>query len=366
MSIAFVALCAAMYLAGSFISSGVDPIQGIYAAMLLAFGATGVVIRRRRPGNPIGPIFLGAAFAAALAEFTHALADRTGSGVLAAYASASWIPLMLPPLTFLLLLFPDGRPLSPRWRKLVWCAAAGMVLERAAVFLRPGPLEDYPEIQNPLGTAAAEPMEALASLLLLVALVGSPISLIRRMRRAVGVERQQLKWLAYAGAFAAAALLIGLALLGAGVPEGPIYVVMMTGVLALPVAAATAIVRYRLYDLDVVVNRALVYVVLTATVAGAYLGSVLLLQLVLPARSDFAVAASTRAAAAVFVPARRRIQAAVDRRFYRRRYDAQRTLDAFGARLRDEIDLDALSGELRLVAADTVQPVHVSLWLAHR
>ena len=209
---------------------------------------------------------------------------------------------------------------------------------------RPGHISDYPTISNPYGVKGlGDPLQGLGALLLLVAVIGSPWSLALRFRRAEREERQQIKWLALAGATAAVTLVIALLLYD--VSEAAANVSILLSVLALPVATGIAVLRYRLYDIDVVINRALVYAALTATLAATYLGSVLLLQLALEsltAGSNLAVAASTLAVAALFRPARARIQQAVDHRFFRRRYDAARTLETFSARLRDEVSLDAL------------------------
>jgi hypothetical protein len=270
-------------------------------------------------------------------------------------------------VTFLLLLFPDGRLLSRRWRPIAWCAAAGIAGVFVGNSLHSGNLEDFPKVANPYGvdSPAIEALTGIGYLALLVGLVGSITSLIVRFRRAGREQREQIKWLMWAGALAVAIFVVGIAgydLWGAGVANTAI----LLGVLGLPVATGMAILRHRLYDIDVVINRTLVYGALTATLALAYLGSVLLLQLLLRPlthQSNLAIAASTLAVAGLFRPARTRIQAIVDRRFYRRKYDAAVTLEAFSARLRDEIDLSSLSSELQAVVTETMQPAHVSLWL---
>jgi hypothetical protein len=210
-----------------------------------------------------------------------------------------------------------------------------------------------------------DPLTGLSFLVLIVGIGGSAASLIVRFRRATGEQRVQIKWLALAGALVA--VIFPIALVGYGVwGEDVSNVAIMLSVLSLPVAAGVAILRYRLYDIDVVINRTIVYGALTVILAGTYLGSVLVLQLLLnglSGDSGLAVAASTLGVAALFRPARARVQGVVDRRFYRRKYDAGRTLTAFSTRLRDEVDLEALSSELRAVVDDAMQPSHVSLWL---
>jgi hypothetical protein len=361
------------------ISRGNEILPLMVRAIAIVFAGVGGLIATRQPDNAIGWLFLGAAVAAGVAGLASSYADywvedRPGPALLgetaAWYGSLSWIPWILVPSTFLLLLFPDGRLLSRRWRPVAWCAALGIGGVFVAAGLTPGPLEDYPEVANPFGldSLLLDPLTGLAVLLVVVGLVGSSASLVVRFRRARGELRQQIKWLAFAGVVAAVTI-IGATASYDLVGQDIAYAAIMLSVLGLPLAAGIAILRHRLYDIDVVINRTLVYGALTATLAGCYLGAVLLLQLVLSGvteGSGLAVAASTLAVAALFRPARARIQEAVDRRFYRRKYDAQRTLGAFSTRLRDQVELGALSGDLRGVVRETLQPAHVSLWLRER
>jgi hypothetical protein len=345
-------------------------------AIALVFAGVGSLIATRQPGNAIGWIFLSVAVTAGLAEVAHAYADywvggSGGSEALAKtaawYGDLSWIPFILMPATFLLLLFPNGHLLTPRWRPIAWCAALGIAGNFVTTGLTAGPLEDYPQLMNPYGVTSSllDPLTGLSFLVLIVGIGGSAASLIVRFRRATGEERVQIRWLALAGALVAVVFPIALVLYDVW-GEDVSNVAIMLSVLALPVAAGVAILRYRLYDIDVVINRTLVYGGLTVILAATYLGSVLVLQLLLnglTGDSGLAVAASTLAVAALFRPARARIQGVVDRRFYRRKYDAARTLTAFSARLRDEVDLVTLDAELRGIVAETMQPAHVSLWL---
>jgi hypothetical protein len=345
-------------------------------AIALVFAGVGALVAARHPRNPIGWIFLAASVAAGLGALAHAYAEYwyEGKGGVDAlgksaawYGDLSWMPYILMPATFLLLLFPDGRLVSRRWRPILWCAAVGLAGNFVATGLTAGKFEDFPRIRNPIGVESplVDALQGLTWLALVVGIVGSATSLIVRFRRSRGEQRQQMKWLVLAGAVTTIVLPIAIALydvVGSTVANS----VIMLSILGLPVAAGVAIRRYRLYDIDVVINRTLVYGALTAILALTYVGSVLLLQLAVKPwieGSNFAIAVSTLAVAALFRPALGRIQAAVDRRFYRRKYDAARTVERFGARLRDEVSLDSLSAELRAVVLETMQPSHLSLWL---
>jgi hypothetical protein len=379
-----VALAVVLLVSGAVVSvaSGIGLDVGnwvIIWVITLVFAATGVLVASRHPGNAIGWTFLGAAVGAGLGSLAGSYADywvdgREGSewlGKTAAwYGELSWIPFILVPVTFLPLLFPDGRLLSRRWRVVAWCAGVGIAGNFVVEGLRPGPIPDYPQIRNPYGVESSvlDGLEALTVLALLIGILGSALSLILRFRRARGEQRLQMKWLAFAGAIAAVIIPLGFVTYDV-VGEDAANLAMMLSVLGLPAATGVAILRYRLYDIDVVINRTLVYGALTAMLALTYLGSVLLLQLALSGiteGSGLAVAASTLAVAALVRPARARIQQGVDRRFYRQKYDAQRTLEAFSARLRDQVDLAALSSDLSGAVRETLQPAHVTLWLRER
>ncbi len=361
-----------LYLAGS----GLPSSRLFSLVFLVVFSVLGFLVTSRHPRNAIGWIFCGCAVLSGLATLSDAYAnywlDGKGATWLgeaaASFETASWIPGVIIPATFLLLLFPTGRPLSPRWRWVVWCAGLGIAGFLAAELMKPGPLEDFPGVDNPFGVdgPVVELAAGLFALMVIFAVAASPVSLVLRLRRSSGLQRQQIKWLVWAGAVAGVTVLIGSTAGYDYAGETVSNVAILTSVMMLPLATGIAILRYRLFDIDVVINRTLVYTALTVTLAAAYLASVLLLQLVLGALtsdSGIAVAGSTLAVAALFRPARERIQAVVDRRFYRRRYDAQQTLEAFSARLRDQVDLGTLNGELSAVVSETLQPAHVSLWL---
>ncbi len=277
-------------------------------------------------------------------------------------ANSFWVPAVLLVLVALPLLFPTGRPPTPRWRIVGWGAVAGGVLLFCGNAFLAGPLENYHWVDNPLGV---EQMPASVSwigfALWWVTAIAAAVSIVVRFRRSGGIERQQLKWFTAAAALLVVDFVLSFALSGV-IGENAGWALIALGLLGVALAVAISILRHRLYDIDVVINRALVYGALTATLGATYLALVVLIGLAV-GQSGFAVAASTLAVAALFGPARARIQAVVDRRFYRHKYDAQLTLDAFAARLRDEVALDALDSELRGVVSSTMQPAHVSLWL---
>jgi hypothetical protein len=363
----------------------------------VAFPLVGALIASRHPGNPIGWICLVAGLLWMLILMSQAYSayglTKPGSipfpvTIHALLYAWLWVPTVGLIGIYLLLLFPDGRLLSRRWRLLAWLAGAVIAVESAAVFLSPGPLQDLRGARNPFGLEDHPWVEGLGLIvlpLLPLCMVASAVSLVLRFRRSTGVVREQIKWIAFAASFMG---LLYLGIMGTGLiihlvsaPQTPsdlgsqsllgalLENVMVLSFAGVPVAIGFAVLKYRLYEIDIIINRTLVYSALTATLVALFLGSVTTTQAIFRALSgqeeqpQLAVVVSTLVIAALFNPLRRRIQAFIDRRFYRSKYDATKTLDAFSAKLRDETDLDALSGDLVAVVREAMQPTHVSLWL---
>jgi len=360
----------------------------INAAFLILFVASfstvGALIASRRPRNTIGWIFCASGLLAGLAVFTDDYAQYAlvlYPGTLPFARTAAWVqnwvwPLVLCPAALFVLLFPDGRPPSRRWRPVAWIFAAALAGWAVSQALIPGRLVNAGyDATNPFGIEALRSvfwmLGGVSLVLLLVASVASVASVVVRFRRSRGTERNQLKWIAYA---AAVMMLVVLAQLTVEsvVPMNDALVnalnlALSTTITGVPIAAGIAILKHGLYDIDVLINRTLVYGALTAMLAGVYLGGVVLSQSLFRtfAGGDphLAVVASTLAIAALFTPLRRVIQSFIDRRFYRKKYDAAKSLEEFSRRLRDETDLDALREGSLAVVRETVAPEHVSIWL---
>jgi MFS family permease len=342
----------------------------------LAFATVGTVIAARRPEHPVGWLFLGAGLVSAGAlvtgEYAAAFLAASGPSVgvaVAAWASYQFQVAIVGLLVGMLLVFPTGRPPSRRWWVLAWAIAAGVVLAWVGQGLAPARYQDFPGVDNPFGIAGLATMlkwvAGAGVVLSIVGFLGALASLFVRFARARGLERQQLKWFVYAAGLGFAVLFLPNLIPGASGVAGTLTWTLAPA--SLSAAAALAILRYRLYDIDRLINRTVVYGLLTALLAGVYAGLVLLLGELfgdLGAQPpSWAVAGSTLAVAALFQPARHHIQQAVDRRFNRRRYDAAKTIEAYSVRLRDEVDLDTLSAELLAVVDQTMQPTGISLWL---
>jgi hypothetical protein len=349
-----------------------------FVIVMLVFGLVGAVVAARQPRNGIGWLFLGLAGLQGITELCYGIAwfsvavDRVPGESWIGWL-ASWTSVLAPVLIGLaFLLFPDGRFHTRRWRLGGVVCVVAIVPVTVDSALAPGRLVDVPALRNPAGVDAVArlsdlPLDASYLLILGTATAG----LITRFRRSHGVERAQLKWFAWSAGLLTAYLPVS-AVAGlfagelSGNDDAVAGLVFAVGLCGLPVSVGVAVLRHRLYDVDLVINRTLVYGALTATLVLIYLGSVLAFRLALDpltGDSDLAVAASTLAVAAAFRPLRSRIQAVVDRRFYRARYDATRTVETFGGRLREELDLESLGADLRSVVHRTVQPAHVSLWL---
>jgi hypothetical protein len=353
----------------------------VFAVWILVFTTLGALVAARRWRNPVGWLLLAEGLVwdiQLVAENYAAAALFTDPGTLPGGELALWVidwwlyiaAYLL--LYFLLLLLPTGRLPSRRWRWTGWLAAGCSLLVVPGLLAR-GPLRpQLPAITNPVGLLPPSPVLDLLDQLaegVLFPLLGfaAVASLVLRFRTARGVERQQLKWLAYAAVLVLAGLLAADLAQRLGASSYVVSFVQVVPLGAIPVAVAVAMLRYRLYDIDRIINRTLVYGLLTATLGLAYAGGVLVLGQLFGGVSEdppsWAIAGATLAVAALVRPARRRIQATVDRRFNRRKYDAAKTIEAFSARLRQQIDLDTLTAELLAVVDQTMQPTQVSLWL---
>ena len=368
--------------AGALIHQFVTPVdvdlgwgfRGFVFLMAPPYVIVGTAIAIRSPGNRIGRLLLtmGTLFIVAGVANEYALRGllyRPGSlpGAIYAgwYLQWAWV-VMFGMAMFIFLLFPNGRFVSDRWRRFSYFAVFSMILGFAALAFAEGPLDSFtttPVFQNPLGVDGHDAETAGPALMpWLLSLAASAGSMFIRFRRATGVERQQLKW------FAMGAIFTAISFFSAG-SVGPAHlgeVLTTIGVILLPVTIGISILRYRLYDIDLFINRALVYLLVTAALAATYVGLVFAFQAVLApitAESDLAIAASTLGVAALFRPVRARLQDFIDRRFYRRKFDAEQTVAQFSVGLRDEVELSAVTARLTDVVQETLEPTHVSLWM---
>jgi hypothetical protein len=373
---------AATVLAGISLICGVpltvaDPANAWMALVPLVYIIVGWLLATRRPENCVGWLCLGAG-----SLFVALGVQEQLLGLLAArghYSAAEWVStlggLWVPALAILgihlPLRLPTGRVLSRNWGIFARCCTVLTVALFVIATTDPQTPVSVPHVHNPLAVGFVRTLEPVI-VLLPAAIVVSVTSLVVRYRRANGLERLQLRWISLSGLILGASLVPTLLQL-IGVVDSSIsnrfdtlaFICYST----IPVTIAIAVLRYRLYEIDRILNRALVYLALTGLLVAAYVGSVLLFGVLLQPltrQSNLAVAVSTLVVAALFQPARRRIQREVDRRFFRSRYDAQRTLERFGGRLGQEVDLRFLNEDLRRVVAETLQPAHVSLWLRER
>jgi hypothetical protein len=363
----------------------------LFLLLLMTYPTVGALVASRHPKNPIGWILCGVGVAGGVVSLAAAYADyavhestRSLPGVQYANWLWSWasFPIAVLAATMLFLLFPNGRLPSPLviWRPVAWTAVIAGAMNALGVAF--GPDTTDPPLTNPFATSGflGDQLEMLANFgfgFLALSSIASLASPILRLRQARGQERQQLKWFAYTTALTGASVILLLSL--PEETEGPgslawkvssvAYTSMILGFLLIPLSIGVAILRYRLYDIDRIINRTLVYGSLTATLVVVYFGSVTATQAIFQALTgqqklpQLAIVVSTLVIAALFNPLRRRVQAFVDRRFYRSKYDARKTLEAFSSKLRDETDLEALNDDLVSVVRETMQPEHASLWL---
>jgi hypothetical protein len=361
--------------------------------LFLAFPIVGALIAARRPRNPIGWILLADGLLWMFLGMTDyysiygvARPDSVPFPVAVGTIGNQWLWVPTVGLLgiYLILLFPDGKLPSKRWRPLAWFSGVMIVVLSITEGLAPGPLENQGGVRNPFGLEAFPWLEGLQWIilpLLPLCILASAVSMVSRFRRSRGEVRQQIKWFTFVAAFAG--LMYFIVMIGQVVivlrsddnlPQAPLWVELLFSLAALgfagvPVAIGFAVLKYRLYDIDVVINLTLVYGSLTAMLVAVYFGGVAMTQTILRAltghteQPQLSIVISTLVVAALFNPLRRRLQSFIDRRFYRKKYDARKTLEAFSARLRDETDLETLNNDLADVIKETMQPAHVSLWL---
>lgn len=349
-----------------------------FALSMLPFALVGALLMVRVPGNRIGWTMAAVGFLVCTGSPSAELAASVASSgrpvrwpvvALAWFGEWYWVPFLFLSLVILPLLFPSGRPASPRARTVLQIAVAScVVLTPLAVFQRDLLTEELARpLPNPLGVLPYGDVDLTPLVLVIVVSVAAQsatavVTLLRRFRRAPRVEQQQLKAIVFGvlinvGGFVLFGMLDGLL----GLPAWTWTEALL--LTALPVSVLVAVTRYRLYEIDRLISRTVGYALVSAVLVGVYALIAIVPSALLDVESDLLVAAATLAAAGAFVPARRRIQATVDRHFNRARYDAQRVVDGFGDRLRHDLDLDGLAADVRAVVATTVQPAHVSLWI---
>jgi hypothetical protein len=346
----------------------------------ISFAPVGALIAALRPANPVGWLLCLSGLVIGINHFSaqyaiYALLAQPGS--LPAGEALAWIASWIPHVTvgllvFVFLLFPTGRMSSRRWRWLAWLTVAILLVDATLHAFTSGPIDHLGPIRNPLGIEDFSNVHDMVLLIEIPLFIAVALSPFVRVLRATGVERQQIKWFAYAVAATIGGLILYII---PGVIDTPLwferagFALNVAMAPAIPVAIRIAIFRYRLYEIDIIINRTLVYGSLTVMLAAVYFGGVTATQAIFRTltgqeqQPQLAIVISTLVIAALFNPLRRRIQSFIDMRFYRRKYDAAKTLEAFSAKLRDETDLNALSDDLTSVVRETMQPAHVSLWL---
>jgi hypothetical protein len=364
LSVAFTIAAVFLWVDGA---ADLDVLSLVIATVLVLFPVAGALVVRRSAGNVFGWIFLAIGLSWSLQIFTGAYLETrvlTGrsSGELADFLT--WIYSWTGALVFgtgavVLMLFPTGKPVSAKWRPAFWLVMGSLVFLTLGLAFSPGELDDFPQLNNPYGIEGAGFLDVLTVIGwfgMLVGLVLAAASMVVRFRRSRGEERQQLKWVLLAS------VILMISSVSWLISEELGALATAVGLGALPIAIAIAILKYRLYDIDVVINRALVYGSLTALLALIY-GGIVAGASVLAGRSDVTVAAATLAVAGAFRPLRRWVQDFIDRRFYRRKFDVQQTIDGFSAVVRNAIDLPTLTNELASVVNKTMHPRSVSLWV---